>query len=108
MASVIGNLVQSKLGVIEGAIAMWLLNQSMFVRAGASGARGAPICDTYVDGLAIGSKGVGGPKAPPLLSDAAGVTAFAAEASMLGTGPLGIGSGPLDAEIPRGRAAEPK
>ena len=42
IASLIGIRVQSKLGIDDGAIARWLLNQLISVRVETAGVRGAP------------------------------------------------------------------
>jgi hypothetical protein len=56
IASVTGNLVQSKLGVATGVMAMWLLNQLTSVNAESVGFMCAALCVTYFKGLSKGSR----------------------------------------------------
>ena len=89
-----GSLVQSKLGVATGVMAMWLLNQLTFVNAEATGFMCAVLCVTYFKGLSKGSRS--DPSSPILilLSNMDGVDVTAVD---VGIDAPGIGFGPADA-----------
>lgn len=70
----IGSLVQSKLGVVTGVMAMWF------------------------NGLNKGSRSVRSSRILSFVSDADGVDVLAVDPSMLGTDAPGIGSEPDDTE----------
>ena len=94
IASVIGNLVQSKLGVATGVMAMWLLNQLTLVNAEASGIICAVLCVTYFKGLSKGSRSDPSSTMLILLSNMGGV----AVDPMRDVDAPETGSGPVDAE----------
>jgi hypothetical protein len=93
--SVIGSLVQSKLGVATGLMAMWLLNQLTFVNAEAVGSICAVLCVTYFKGLSRGSRSDPSSTILILLSDMGGVDVMAVD---VGIEAPGIGFGPADTE----------
>lgn len=90
----IGNLVQSKLGVATGVMAMWLLNQLTLVNAEASGIICAVLCVTYFKGLSKGSRSDPSSTMLILLSNMGGV----AVDPMRDVDAPETGSGPVDAE----------
>jgi hypothetical protein len=94
IASVTGSLVQSKLGVATGVMAMWLLNQLTFVNAEAAGFMCAVLFVTYFKGLSKGSRSDPSSTILILLSDMGGVDVTAVD---VGIDAPGIGFGPADA-----------
>ena len=92
--SVIGSLVQSKLGVATGVMAMWLLNQLTLVNAEASGIICAVLCVTYFKGLSKGSRSDPSSTMLILLSSMGGV----AVDPMRDIDAPETGSGPANAE----------
>ena len=90
----IGNLVQSKLGVATGVMAMWLLNQLTLVNAEASGIICAVLCVTYFKGLSKGSRSDPSSTMLILLSNMGGV----AVDPMRDVDAPETGSGPANAE----------
>ena len=89
-----GSLVQSKLGVATGVMAMWLLNQLTLVNAEASGIICAVLCVTYFKGLSKGSRSDPSSTMLILLSNMGGV----AVDPMRGVDAPETGSGPANAE----------